>query len=933
MLLKLSCVLFFISANVFSQETQRIYLSGKDASHTVKWDFYCTDGQNSGKWSKIEVPSNWELQGFGNYNYGHDWKNKDKKLGKEHGLYKYSFQVPSEWKGKHIEIVFRGAMTDTDVKINGKSAGEIHQGGFNPFRYDISSLLKYGGDNLIEADVAKHSTNTSVNQAEREADFWIFGGIYRPVYLEVYPKTFLRRTAINARADGSFKSLVEIEGKVKQGTILCELFTMKDEKIGETISVKVPEDSYKVEFDANFSGIKPWDQEHPNLYKVHFSLLENEKIVHEKMERIGFRTIELRLKDGFYLNGRKIIFKGVNRHSFRPETGRCLSDKDHLEDISLMKEMNMNAVRMSHYQPDKRFLELCDSLGMFVLDELTGWQQGYDTLVGPKRIRELVLSDENHPCVVVWDHGNEGGWNFANEKWFHVYDIQKRPVIYPWLHRNGVDCMHYISYDFGINRFTRGTDVFMPTEFLHGMFDGGSGAGLADFWGQFSKNPRFAGGFLWVFADEAVLRTDMDSLVFDSDGNHAPDGILGPHHEKEGSFYAIREIWSPVQVEPTVVNEQWNGCLWLRNDYLFSNLKECSFHWELSRFENTGKEKILNSGNIQGPDTEPGETRKLNIGFQGQLQNAQILKLSAIDKAGREICAWTWPVIQPREILKTNNLVPISSTNQVKSEIKEDDLYVQAGEIQYVFSLKKGNLEQVLKNSDKISISGGAIPVGISSTVTGVNYTNTSEGLELTVKFDKYPHEIQWLVKANGLLRLKASPIRMYLENVDFIGIGLNYPEEKCNGVKWLGNGPYHVWKNRLQGVRFGLWEKAYNNTVTGESFNKLIYPEFKGYHSNLYWVELQTQEGSFSVYTEKANLFMHLFTPQTPKFVAGGTMPPFPANNISFLYEIPAIGTKFKLSHQVGGPTSQKGTDAYNPGQDNDPIILWFDFSNHKFN
>ncbi|RZJ48927.1 MAG: glycoside hydrolase family 2, partial [Flavobacterium sp.] len=167
-----------------AQETERLMLSGTGNDKTVNWDFFCTAGANSGKWTTIPVPSNWELQGLGKYNYGFD---KDTLRGKEQGLYKYKFAVPAGWKGKQINIVFEGSMTDTEVKINGKSAGPTHQGSFYVFKYDISRLLK-SGDNLLEVKVSKHSANKSVNDAERKADFWIFGGIFRPVYLEALPK-------------------------------------------------------------------------------------------------------------------------------------------------------------------------------------------------------------------------------------------------------------------------------------------------------------------------------------------------------------------------------------------------------------------------------------------------------------------------------------------------------------------------------------------------------------------------------------------------------------------------------------------------------------------------------------------------------------------------------------------------------------------------
>jgi beta-galactosidase/beta-glucuronidase len=176
-----SYLVIFYTSLIFTQETRYQYLSGRGCDDAIQWQFYCTDGMNSGKWTTIPVPSNWELQGFGKYNYGHA---KDTARGKESGLYKYTFNVPADWANMTVNIVFEGSMTDTEVKINGQSAGAIHQGAFYRFKYDVSKLLKYGSDNLLEVTVAKHSSNTSVNAAERKCDYWIFGGINRPVYLE-----------------------------------------------------------------------------------------------------------------------------------------------------------------------------------------------------------------------------------------------------------------------------------------------------------------------------------------------------------------------------------------------------------------------------------------------------------------------------------------------------------------------------------------------------------------------------------------------------------------------------------------------------------------------------------------------------------------------------------------------------------------------------
>jgi len=197
---------------------------------------------------------------------------------------------------------------------------------------------------------------------------------------------------------------------------------------------------------------------------------------------------------------------------------------------------------------------------------------------------------------------------------------------------------------------------------------------------------------------------------------------------------------------------------------------------------------------------------------------------------------------------------------------------------------------------------------------------------QLEISTDSYPRKMLWTLMKSGLLKLEASPLRGGLSDVDFVGISFNYPENKCTGVKWMGRGPYRVWKNRIKGTEFGVWEKLYNNTITGESFNHLVYPEFKGYHGNLYWVTLETTETPVTIITETPNLYLQLFKPAKPQYAAGGTFPSFPDGDISFLYEIPAIGSKFKQADQLG-PKGQKGMHSGHGGDENYPIELWFDF------
>jgi hypothetical protein len=921
-------LLSVIALRAHSQTTEIVYLSGTDAHNTVDWEFYCTEGRNSGVWTTIPVPSNWELQGFGTYNYGHDWRDSNKKLGKERGLYRHHFDVPSHWKGKTIQIVFDGSMTDTQVKINGKPAGEIHQGGFYRFKYDVSKLLKYGRSNLLEVDVAKHSANESVNKAERQADFWIFGGIFRPVFLEVLPETHISRAAIDAKADGSFNVLVVLNESRTAHSVTVELFSLDGKKIDGQFSKSLSASTIQETVSGKFDQVKSWNPEWPHLYDMKISLRKGDQLLHEVSHRIGFRTVELRRNDGFYVNGEKVVFKGVNRHSFWPETGRCLAEQHHLTDIALIKEMNMNAVRMSHYVPDKRFLELCDSLGLFVLNEVTGWQDPYDTIVGPKLIKETILKDENHPSVVVWNHGNERGWDFANEKHFHLYDIQKRPVLYPMLLRNGMETKHYPEYEYAIGRFVYGNDPFMATELLHGLYDGGHGAGLDEFWKSYQASPLHAGGFLWVLADEAVLRTDREGVVYDGDGNHAPDGITGPHRQKEGSFYTVRDIWSPIQVEPVIINRQWNGKLFLENKFIYTNLNQCKVTWQALKTGFAGqKELITGGGTVKGPDALPGETALLMLETGNALVEADLLLLTAIDHQGREICSWSWPVVQTWE--KAAEIVG-SLSSVAGSEIgmteKDQNITARVNGLEISFSRAEGSLVSVKNHKGIISLSGGPVPAGITSEVTGTRWEiDPSGNFVMEVTRNAYPEKVKWVLDKTGLLYLEASPLQKPVRDIGYIGISFNYPEENVRSVRWMGRGPYRVWKNRLKGSNIGVWEKEYNNTITGESFNNLVYPEFKGYHGNLYWAVLETSESPITVISGTPNLYFQLFRPDKPAHVAGGTHPPFPEGDLSFLYEIPAIGTKFKQPEALG-PKSQKGLYRGEHGDENYPIRLWFD-------
>lgn len=440
----LAYTVFFLAASTrgFATETEVFFLSGRGKDDAIPWEFFCTDGRNSNKWTTIPVPSNWELHGFGSYNYGHD-ANKSSEQGK----YRRHFIAPQAWQDKCIFIVFEGVMTDTQVMVNGQSAGPIHQGGFYRFKYEITDLIKTG-ENLLEITVSKVSSNRSVEQAERQADYWVFGGIYRPVYIQVVPYQFIEWTAVDAKADGTFSIDVHLNEPRSADTIRAHITSLDGHNIGKPFEATLQQGQEKVTIETKVRNHKLWTAETPNLYQATVTLLENGSEIHTVTQRFGFRTFEVRPGDGLYLNGQKIRLKGVNRHCFWPDSGRCLNRKISYDDVRLIKQMNMNAVRMSHYPPDTHFLDACDELGLYVLDELAGWQKPpYDTEVGKKLVKEMVTRDVSHPCILFWDNANEGGWNRELDDEFALYDPQKRTVLHPWENFNDLDTDHYENYE------------------------------------------------------------------------------------------------------------------------------------------------------------------------------------------------------------------------------------------------------------------------------------------------------------------------------------------------------------------------------------------------------------------------------------------------------------------------------------------------------
>jgi len=920
--------------------TQIKYLSGTGKDDAVPWDFYCTAGMQSGAWKKIAVPSCWELQGFGVYNYGYVFRPKKGEditqrpgFASEQGKYKTEFTVPSDWQGKVVRIVFQGVMVRTEVFVNGQSAGPAHEGSFYEFKYDITPLLKFGETNLLEVTVSKVADNPSINRAERQGDFWNFGGIYRPVYLEALPSHYIDWTGIDAKANGDFKADVHFGPGVKlvSAEVTAQILDAQNQPVGAFSSGK-PNDGLNflqsIQLQSHFDGVKLWTAETPNLYRVKFTLLENGVPQHTITNQFGFRTIELRTNDGFYLNGTKIVMKGVNRHSFWADSGRTLSRALCYEDARLIKDMNMNAVRMSHYPPDRDFLDACDELGIYVLDELTGWQSAYDTPSGVRLVGEMVRRDVNHPSILVWDNGNEGGWNNDLNDEFAKWDIQQRNVMHPRSKDRGVNDPHYPDYA-AVVRESGGPAVYFPTEFLHGLYDGGSGSGFHDYWEVMSKSPVLGGAFFWVMYDDGVVRTDKGGII-DNSGNFGPDGIMGPRHEKEGSYYTIKEIWSPVEIEAPAEGllPGFQGAVKVHNGYDFTDLNQCSFSWEYMGFpgplDGRAGHTVLASGELLAPSAVPHASGDLQLKLPA-MEGVDAVYFTAKNAAGQDLWTWSWPVpAVPNPPAKT-------ATDKIAAQESGGKLIVKVGALELQFDKSSGFLTLVNNGGKTIPLVNGPRFIAYTHTSQGrgtVNYSDVAGTNNLT-SLTSHPDGSDLLVEANYDGAFKRAIWRIspdgrvnldytyaYDGPVDLLGVNFDFPEADMKGITWLGYGPYHVWQNRLQGTRLDVWQNACNNTVPSVIYSSD--PDFKGYFRDWRWATFDTSAGKFTVSTTAPDSYLGIYHPND------GPVSPLlalPETGLAFLDVIPAMRDKFLTQERLGPQSAERIVSGEQHGE------LTFDF------
>ncbi len=613
-------------------------------------DFY-RNGYDVSGWDEIEVPSNWEMKGYGvpiytNTTYPFPMNppyipHDDNPV----GSYKRSFEIPSDWNGRRVYLHFDGSTAGMYVWVNGKKVGYV-QSTKNPAEFDITEFVT-PGKNDVACEVYRWTDGSYLE----DQDFWRLSGIDRNVYLYSTAQERIQDFTITQDLTPNYKAgvfgvkvnLRNYASEASKGKLEVKLYdTAGKQVLSQTKNVDIKADGTDVvDFSSTVKNVKRWDGEHPNLYTAVITLLDSKgKVVESTSSKVGFRRIEI--KDAqLMVNGTPIEVHGVNLHEHHPVTGHVIDRATMIKDIQTMKRHNVNAVRMCHYPESPLWYDLCDQYGLYIVDEANIENHGFGVrekdwrdnpahpAVSPDfrdaildREVLLVTRDKNHPSVIVWSLGNESG-NGPN---FHdAYDLVKsmdssRPVQYEQAYggdNTDIVCPMYPSIQH-MEDYAKRTDVTRPyimCEYAHAM--GNSSGNFQDYFDLIRSSKQMQGGFIWDWVDQGILTKDENgreywayggdfgATNYTHDENFCINGMVQPDRTPHPGLMEVKKVYQDIRFAPVNLAK---GEIKVENHFLSTNLDNYRFEWELLR--NGVKEA---SGTLPRLNVAPGKSTVVAI--------------------------------------------------------------------------------------------------------------------------------------------------------------------------------------------------------------------------------------------------------------------------------------------------------------------------------
>lgn len=614
-------------------------------------------------WDNITVPGNWEVQNHGvaiytNHGYEFKPKNPTPPLLPEAnpvGVYRRDIEVPAGWDNRDIYLHIAGAKSGVYVYVNGQEVG-YSEDSKNPAEFLINNYLR-PGKNVLTLKIFRWSTGSYLECQ----DFWRLSGIERDVFLWSQPKASINdfhviSTLDDTYKDGIFKLAIDLKNhgkETKNLNIGYELLDAKGNKVAaEASDLWVsPANLQTASFQYDLKNVAAWTAEHPNLYKLVMTVKEDGKVTEVVPFNVGFRRFEMKQIDQIagngkpytvlLVNGQPIKFKGVNIHEHNPETGHYVTEDIMRKDFELMKQNNLNSVRLCHYPQDRRFYELCDEFGLYVYDEANIESHGmyYNLSKGgtlgnnpewllPHMDRTINMYErnKNYPSVAIWSLGNEAGngYNFY-QTYLYLKDKEangmNRPVNYEralWEWNTDMYVPQYPSAEWLEEIGKKGSDrPVAPSEYAHAM--GNSTGNLNAQWEAIYKYPNLQGGFIWDWVDQGILQKDKNGRAFytyggdygvnaPSDGNFLCNGIVNPDRTPHPAMAEVKYAHQNVGFEAVDLAK---GIFKITNRFYFTNLKPYMIQYSV-----TANNKIVRSGKVS-LDIEPQASKEFTVPVEG----------------------------------------------------------------------------------------------------------------------------------------------------------------------------------------------------------------------------------------------------------------------------------------------------------------------------
>ncbi|MBE0534637.1 MAG: DUF4981 domain-containing protein [Phycisphaerae bacterium] len=877
-------------------------------------DFYRPDFDVSA-WDTIPVPSNWQMHGYGRpiyLNIQYPFPANPPYIPHDYnpvGSYRRTFYVPAEWHGRQVFIHFGGVDSAFYIWVNGHKVG-YSQDSMLPAEFDLTPYLQSGA-NTLAVEVYRWSDGSYLE----DQDMWRLSGIFRNVYLMAAPAVHISDFHVRADLDETYENgLLQIRPKIRMfkqvdtrgWTVQAQLYdgdnqpvlpVVLSRPVNQIINEKYPQrDNVKFALlETTVEAPKKWSAEIPNLYTLVLTLHDAEgNLMEAESCRVGFRKIEI-AGGRVLVNGQPVLFYGVNRHEHDPDHGRAIPITRMIQDIKLLKQNNINAVRTSHYPNDPIWYDLCDQYGMYLIDEANLETHGVGGLLANEpqwhgafvqRAVGMVERDKNHPSVIFWSLGNESGCgpnHAAMAAWIKDYD-PTRPIHYegavgkptdPYY----VDVMSRMYPKIGelVALGTRANDdrPVVMCEYAHAM--GNSVGNLKEYWDAIRSHRRLIGGFIWDWADQGLRKRSPEGKEYwayggdygdnPNDGNFCCNGLVGPDRKPNPSLHEVKKVYQQIQVRPV---DLASGKILVRNDYHFQDMGLITTLWEL-----TEDGKVLQSGELRGlnlpPQTEqevtiPLETPTAAPGREYHLKVTFALAEEASWAPKGHVAAWEqfqFPVESPPvpgADLESLGLVSFLRSDKAVT-VKGVDFLLTVGTADGAigsFTYKGTELmaSPLVPNFWRVPIDndrGNGMPArhgvwkdaAANRTVTAVTVEQlTPQSIVIrvaaTLPAGQSSCGFEYTVLGSGEVIVQAAvePVGQLPELPRF-GMTMATPGE-FSTVAWLGRGPHETYWDRKTGAAVG----RYSGKVE-ELIHEYVRPQENGNRSDVRWLTLTNAAGA----------------------------------------------------------------------------------------